>query len=650
MKYILHTIWIPVITLALVGAGCSNQPSQEKVVTESNTQTNQVAADTTIEQDVIDEESDVVDEAGYYEDSEYGFSFSYDETLILKERRESEDVYGINGLYVIDLEYPGEEEKHQSNIVSIAVIEASYFELLESIKSIDLLPTSTTLTNITDSKTLDINGTEFYSGLFSTAIGLNQRYYFTELDENTSLFLYSYEMNESDSMYQEIIDSLNVLDRGETTFKSDYGYSLTYDTRYEYADFYGLWHSNFDGPGVLENWGLNIGQETIMSLSVYDYSFRSKFETAEQEDTDLNGFAAYNTKVRDFWDAYLIEMEDYFIVIHTTLYEDEIYDQLLSSFRLTDASRWSSYSDEEFGFTLNYPATLGDIKVRNFEPGEYQNGHRNLYKFSLNDDLSLTFMSSDYALQVPATDFKVVIYSSLDFSSDENELADKLKAAPNAEIDVRKEIINGYNVIVSKQSYLDALDTPVEGVSFLILDYLDGKDVSISSKPSDEELIRQLIDNMDFIEFDNDSTEEADASDWLMYTNEEYGLSFQHPRSYIINDLSEANQRSNPSVKLLLGIRKENTHPSDHELVLRITSDSLEDEITRYESAENSEVIANNKITIGTKSYTELRLENQSNSFISRILLDEVDSDSVLRISLDAGNDIAESIVATIAY
>lgn len=124
---------------------------------------------------------------------------------------------------------------------------------------------------------------------------------------------------------------------GMKRYVSTYGFSIEYSAEYDESDEYGVWYGNkSEFTGLLDDWGVNHGQETVLVVNVYPADMKGDFTSLTEPDTDLNGFEAYTVLIDDFWEGYLVEVGDNIIVVHSTTHfegknTDERYLEMLDT-------------------------------------------------------------------------------------------------------------------------------------------------------------------------------------------------------------------------------------------------------------------------------------------------------------------------------
>jgi hypothetical protein len=130
----------------------------------------------------------------------------------------------------------------------------------------------------------------------------------------------------------------------QTYANEEYGYSLKYPE--DYSDQ--IWSGNVENSavGLLSEWGMNKGQETIFSISVYLVSNNVQ----KLYDTDLI-YEKYNYKYRVF--SSFVNTTD--APEKQKLYQGILASLTFSAPNITNTSDWKSYTNNEVGYSVKYP-------------------------------------------------------------------------------------------------------------------------------------------------------------------------------------------------------------------------------------------------------------------------------------------------------
>jgi hypothetical protein len=138
---------------------------------------------------------------------------------------------------------------------------------------------------------------------------------------NTNQLVNSSSINTTD------VNLVNVLvDKSDEnlTYLSNYGYSLTYPKYYKENKLYTVWGGEGGGAvGLLEEWGVNKGQETIFVISIYPKDKESEVlkyygHQILDERVMIGGAAVNKLKALGVFDGFILENESYIFIIHTT--------------------------------------------------------------------------------------------------------------------------------------------------------------------------------------------------------------------------------------------------------------------------------------------------------------------------------------------
>ena len=108
------------------------------------------------------------------------------------------------------------------------------------------------------------------------------------------------------------------------TYLSKYDYSVIYPKYYGENELYNIWVGERGGAvGLLEEWGVNKGQETIFVISVYPKDNKSEIleyygHRVLDEKVSINGKTANKLKGMGVYDDLIVEDENYVFVIHSS--------------------------------------------------------------------------------------------------------------------------------------------------------------------------------------------------------------------------------------------------------------------------------------------------------------------------------------------
>ena len=104
----------------------------------------------------------------------------------------------------------------------------------------------------------------------------------------------------------------------------EYGFSLRYPAAYKEDKHYAIWTAENSDVHLLDEWGVNKGQESIFVISVYpkkyelavlDYYDHKIFD----ESVVINGKTANSLKVRGAYNGYLFRNNEYIFIVYSSL-------------------------------------------------------------------------------------------------------------------------------------------------------------------------------------------------------------------------------------------------------------------------------------------------------------------------------------------
>ncbi len=178
-----------------------------------------------------------------------------------------------------------------------------------------------------------------------------------------------------------------------------------------------------------------------------------------------------------------------------------------------NTSDWLTYTNDEYGYSLNYPSTwFMEERVITYE----------------NNNVDQAYWYINITPENPSqsdiqTQFAITLFNAL---SDEAPDQTFLRVTGKDISNLNKEIKN----VDGLEGYYYK-DVPALTPYNMILIEKDNLLFSLEQGEISEDDYFDIIDNVQFIDSN------VDTSSWLIYTNEEYGYSFEYPQNYQVKEL-----------------------------------------------------------------------------------------------------------------
>ncbi|MCK5459746.1 hypothetical protein KAI52_01385 [Candidatus Parcubacteria bacterium] len=308
----------------------------------------------------------------------------------------------------------------------------------------------------------------------------------------------------------------------QTYRNKKFGFEVKYPKEYEKNKNYSIWKLDEGGMGLISEWGINRGQETIFVVSVYPKIKKTEvlnhFNHQILEDKVLlNNVEAKRLKGMGIYDDLFIEQEEYFYIIHSSfssnvnISEYQEYKNILSTFRFIekDISDWQIYRNEEYGFEVKYPEDYNIVAFPQLN--EYQKSQGMIYLSYLkhsdvNASISIRLTSINFNLQ----DIKQR------FAPTGNEsFPEQIRAGQNT--------FYFYGFGGGGVSYPDNYFYNLNG-KVLIISFDDPYIRTKTLSNETRQLESRILSSFKFIEKD-------DIYNWQTYQNEEFGFEVKYPEN-----------------------------------------------------------------------------------------------------------------------
>lgn len=195
IKPLLSSIMLSATVIAI--AGCTTNSANTNSVNEN---TNTVVANSN--ENTNTEQVSEVDTSDWltYTNEKYGFSFKYPSNWILNDHQKSINLYSQE---LVGSTY--------NNSLTIEVTENDFDSQKKQVENSDVIDGNVSLAKFNDDvEELNINSLRAKVGTHSTAIGLDEKYYFISLSDN--LALYFEFLKPTDKVNTSIEDVINTLE------------------------------------------------------------------------------------------------------------------------------------------------------------------------------------------------------------------------------------------------------------------------------------------------------------------------------------------------------------------------------------------------------------------------------------------------------